>query len=79
MQTVAKMLWMKSPAEAKAYVESIKNSDVNMDVSSSNSRDSWEISATTLKFTNQKGDKSIPAYETIDHVIGYATEIERIV
>ena len=78
-----KMLYLKSAAELKTFIEKHQAETAGGDMSDSAAApaDKWVVDEKSKKllFREATEVEQVTTYDTISNVIGYATEIERIV
>lgn len=67
-----KMLYMKQESELKDYLQQLEKQDTEV-------RGKWEIVKGRLQLREADMNMLIPSYDTMVNVLGYATEMERIV
>lgn len=73
LDRVAKMLYMKSAAEVKTFLTKMREEKMNDEDSG------WEIVGDKFQVGGSLKVAKVAAFQTIGHMIDYATEIERIV
>lgn len=76
LDVVAKMLYMKSEAEVKTFLQKVQDERPS-DMTDQDG--GWEIVGNKFQLSTTNKSTRVPALATIANVIDYATEIERIV
>jgi len=76
-----KMLYLGSAAELKTFIEKHQAETADMSDASGAGADKWVVDEKSKKllFREATEVEKVTTYDTISNVIGYATEIERIV
>ena len=76
------MLYLNSAAELKTFIEKHQAESADMsDAAGAGTADKWIVDEKSKKllFREAAEVEKVSTYDTISNVIGYATEIERIV
>ena len=76
-----KMLYLKNVAELKTFIEKHQAEAADMSDEAGAGADKWVVDEKSKKllFREATEVEKVTTYDTISNVIGYATEIERIV